>query len=88
MEQRAHPRSPHKEYLKICMYSRLHYDTLFAISSDSSDSGACIYTFKPLKEGEELLLKINLPVPYHKATVWWVKQCNRLIYRAGILFAK
>jgi len=88
MEQRAHPRSPHKEYLKISMYSRLNHDTLFAISANSSDSGACIFTFKPLKEGEELLFKINLPVPYHRATVRWVRQCTRSIYKVGVLFAE
>ena len=88
MEQRRHPRRPKEEYLVTYLHSRPQHDTIVAISSNISDSGACIYTFKPLKEGEELLFKSNLLVPYHKATVRWVKQCNRSIYRVGVLFAQ
>lgn len=88
MEQKPHPRSPYEEYLDICMHCRPQQDSLLAIGSNISDSGACIYTFKPLKEGEGLLFKSNLPVPYRKATVRWVKQCNRSIYRVGVMFVE
>ena len=87
-EERPHPRNPYEEFLEICMHSRPHQDTLLAISANISDAGACLYTFKPLKKGEGLLFKSNLPVPYHKATVRWVKQCSQSIYRVGVLFAE
>ena len=87
VEQRAHQRRPHKQCLEIRLQSRSQHDTLLAISSDISESGVCIFTFKPLKEGDGLLFTGHLPVPYNKATVRWVKQCKRSFYKVGALFA-
>ena len=61
--------------------------TLVAISSNISNAGVCIYTFKPLEEGQEIIFKNTLPVPYNRATVRWVRQCNKSIYKAGVVFS-
>lgn len=46
----------------------------------------CIYTFKPLKRGQDIVFKSDLPVPHHRATVKWVKQFDRSIYKVGVRF--
>lgn len=86
MTQRRHQRSPHKETLEITVPSHPKNGTLIAISSNICDGGLCIYTFKPLAEGEEILFKSALPVPYQRAEVRWVRQCNPTIYKAGVQF--
>jgi hypothetical protein len=86
--QRRYPRNPYKENLEICVPSHPQNETLVAISSNISASGVCIYTFKPLKEGQVIVFKSNLPVPYHRATVRWVKQYNGSIYKVGVLFTE
>jgi hypothetical protein len=84
--QRRYERSPYKEKLEIRVHSRSKEETLLGISSNISDFGVCIYTFKPLKEGQDIIFKSNLPVQHHRAIVRWVKQCNRSIYQVGVLF--
>ena len=83
---RRDQRNPYKEKMEICLHSRVRDENLFAVGSNISASGACIYTFKPLKKGQGITFKSRLPVPYHGATVKWVKQYNQNIYKVGVLF--
>jgi hypothetical protein len=82
-----HPRKPYKETLEITIPSHPQKGTLLAVSSNISDIGICIYTFKPLEEGQEIVFKSTLPFRHGKAIVRWVKQCNPGIYKAGVLLS-
>jgi hypothetical protein len=82
-----HPRKPYKKTLEITIPSQPQKGTLLAVSANISDIGICIYTFKPLKEGQEIVFKSTLPVPHGRAIVRWVKQCNPDIYKAGVLLS-
>lgn len=84
--QRSCQRNAYKENLEIGLDSHPQNETLLAIGSNISASGVCIYTFRPLKEGQGVIFKSNLPVPHKRATVRWVKQYNRNIYKVGVLF--
>jgi hypothetical protein len=84
---RRNPRNPYKENLKITVSSKPHGRTLLAISSNISDDGICIYTFKRLEEGQDIVFKNALPVPHRKATVRWVKKINPSIYKTGVLLS-
>jgi hypothetical protein len=83
---RRHQRNPYKEKMEICLHSRLRDESLIAVGSNISDSGACLYTFKPLRKGQGITFKSSLPVPCHGATVKWVKQYNQNIYKVGVSF--
>ncbi len=83
----GHPRKPYKETLEITIPSHPQKGTLLAISANISDIGICIYTFKPLEKGQDIVFKNTLPVPHRKATVKWVKQINRSVYKAGVLLS-
>lgn len=85
--QRRHQRQLHKETLEIIVPSHPQNRPLIAISSNISDGGVCLYTFKPLAEGEEIIFKSALPFPHQKAAVRWVRQCNPTIYKAGVQFS-
>ncbi len=87
MEERRHQRNSYWETLRISTSLDPQDKTLLVISSNISDAGICIYTFKPLKEGQEIVFKSDLPVPHHKATVKWVRQCDRDVYKAGAIFS-
>lgn len=84
-QHRRHLRTPYKANLQIIIPSRAHGVTLAAISSNISQEGICIYTFKPLKEGQDVVFKNTLPVPHRKGNVRWVKQIKPSIYMAGVL---
>lgn len=83
-----HPRKPYKERLEITIPSRPQKGTLVAYGSNISDIGICIYTFKPLKEGQEIVFQSALPSPHGKATVRWVKQCGPGIYKTGVFLSQ
>jgi hypothetical protein len=85
--QRRNPRTPYKETFEIAVSSNPRSETLLAISTNISEGGICIYTFRPLKEGQDILFKKALPVPHHKGTVRWVKQIKPSIYMAGVLLS-
>jgi hypothetical protein len=79
-------RSAYKETVEITTPSHPQHRTLVAIGSNISDVGVCIYTFKPLEEGDEIIFNDDLPVPHRRARIIWVKQCNQSIYKAGAEF--
>jgi hypothetical protein len=83
-QDRRHQRTPYKSNL-IIIPSRARDVTLAAISLDISQEGICIYTFKPLKEGEDVVFKDTLQVPHRKGNVRWVKQIKPSIYMAGVM---
>ncbi len=83
-----HPRNPYKKTLEITIPSHPQKGTLLAVSSNISDIGICVYTFKPLKEGQEIVFKGALPFPHLKATVRWVKEIKPGIYKAGVLLSR
>jgi hypothetical protein len=86
-QDRKHHRNPYKESLEITVSSKPQGGTLLAISSNISDAGICIYTFKPLKKGQDIVFRNALPVPHRKATVRWVKKINPSIYKTGVLLS-
>ena len=53
-----------------------------------SDTGMCIYTFEPFKEGDEIEIVKKIPIPHRKAVVCWVKECCEDFYKIGITFVK
>lgn len=87
IEQRRNQRDSYWETLRITTPLQPQERALLVISSNISDTGICIYTFKPLKRGQDIVFKSDLPVPHHRATVKWVKQCDKSIYKAGVRFS-
>jgi hypothetical protein len=59
---------------------------MLGVSTNISDSGICIYTFKPLETGQGILLKDDPSLPYRRATVQWVRKYHRRFYKAGLMF--
>ncbi len=88
IEQRRNQRDSYWETLRIITPFQTEDKSLLVISSNISDTGMCIYTFKPLEKGQAIVFKSDLPVPHYKATVKWVKQCDRTIYKVGVLFTE
>ncbi len=86
IDQRRNQRDSYWETLRIISPLQPDDRALLVISSNISDTGMCIYTFKPLKKGQDIVFKSDLPVPHHRATVKWVKQCDRSIYKIGVRF--
>ncbi len=88
IDQRRSQRDSYWETLRIISPFQSEDRSLLVISSNISDTGMCIYTFKPLEKGQDIVFTSDLPVPHHKATVKWVKQCDRTIYKIGVLFTE
>ncbi len=58
------------------------------VTVNISNSGLCFYATSPMGEGQEILIRSNLPVIYRKATVRWIKQLNEEAYKTGLMFVK
>jgi hypothetical protein len=56
------------------------------VTVNISNSGLCFYTPNPLSEGQEILIRSDLPVSYRKATVRWIKRLNDEAYKTGLMF--
>jgi len=68
----------------------LHPDTTYRIflgfTQNINDSGLCLYTTKPLKKGQVIIVKSNFPYFYKKAIVCWVEQHDSFYYKVGVEF--
>jgi len=85
-QNKRQPRNPFKDQLQLRLDHPTRDKTLLCVGSNISDSGICVYTFIPLKEGQCVMFEENFPMPYHKATVRWIKQYNQNLYRVGLFF--
>lgn len=86
VERRRHPRHAHTDNIEYCL-NPTDLTTIFqGICINISESGMCLYTFKPIYAGQKILIKNVLPVPYQKAEVIWVKEKSEDLYRAGLMF--
>jgi hypothetical protein len=85
-ESRRHPRRAHTDIIEFCLNPANTTATLHGTVIDISESGMSLYTFKPLSEGQGIIVKSALPVPYQKAIVRWVKRYSEDLYRVGLMF--
>jgi c-di-GMP-binding flagellar brake protein YcgR len=85
-ESRRHPRKAHTDNIEFCVNSTNLGATLQGTLIDISESGMCLYTFKPISEGQNIIIKSALPVPYHRANVRWVKKYSDDLYKVGLMF--
>jgi hypothetical protein len=53
--------------------------------TDLNNSGLCIFTANPLKEGQEISIKSVLPIPSQTAKVIWVSKHDDF-YKIGLIF--
>ena len=60
-------------------------ETYEGIIENISESGFCLITPTPLKEGQEIMIKSLIYLPSQTATVCWVKQEDD-VYRVGLKF--
>ncbi len=60
-------------------------ETHEGIIENISESGFCLITPTPLKEGQEIIIKSLIYLPSQTASVCWVKQEDD-VYRVGMKF--
>ena len=61
-------------------------EALDGIIFDISKTGMSILTTAQLKEDQKILIKGEISVPSHTATVRWIKQYYNLYYKVGLKF--
>ncbi len=85
-DRRKHPRRPYLNNIYFCLNPHTGNETLLGVSTNICDSGICIYTFTQLEVGQDIFIRNELPVPYQKATVQWVKKYHNNFYKVGLMF--
>ncbi|MCL5022327.1 MAG: PilZ domain-containing protein [Nitrospirae bacterium] len=85
-ENRKHLRRNYLGAVRYCLDSGADGETLIGSGVDISESGICMFTSYPLRQGQAITLKSSLPVPVRKATVKWVRQLRADFYQAGLEF--
>jgi hypothetical protein len=53
--------------------------------ANKSSSGLCLFTYKNLDIGEEIVLKRNIYIPFQKTKVKWSEEVNRNWYAIGLI---
>jgi len=61
-------------------------ETSSGLIENISESGFCLITSTPLKEGQEITIKSLLYLPSQVAVVCWIKQEDDNTYKAGLRF--
>jgi hypothetical protein len=51
-----------------------------------SNSGLCFCISNPLSEGQEIIIKSNLPVSSQTASVCWIEKGYDDFYKVGLMF--
>lgn len=74
-----------------------HCNVVFSLDTDETDSYGTVFdisenglgfcTSAPIREGQRMLIKNELPVGHKKGVVKWVKRYLRSFHRAGVVFA-
>jgi hypothetical protein len=66
---------------------RLNTDEAFeGVVADVSESGFCLLTAIPLREGEKIEIKNNMPHSLRSASVRWVRNDSDLYNKVGLEF--
>ena len=66
---------------------RLNTDEAFeGVVADVSESGFCLLTAIPLREGEKIDIKNNMPHSLRSASVRWVRNDSDLYNKVGLEF--
>ena len=69
------------------LVNSLNTDEAFeGVVADVSESGLCLLTASPLREGEKIDIKNNMPPPLRSAYVRWVRNDSDLYYKVGLEF--
>ncbi len=57
------------------------------ITINISTGGLGLYAFEPHPEGQRLLIKSTLPVEHRVATIRWIKEEHKDLYKLGVMFS-
>jgi hypothetical protein len=70
------------------LVDRLNTDEAFeGVVADVSESGFCLLTAIPLREGQKIEIKNNLPASFRSASVRWIRNDSELYNKVGLEFA-
>lgn len=61
------------------------HETFIGFTLNISNSGLCLYTPKPLNEGQKIIIKGNFPTP-KTALVRWIEKYDDVFYKVGLVF--
>jgi len=69
------------------LVDRLNTDEAFeGVVADVSESGFCLLTAIPLREGQNIEIKNNMPLSFRSASVRWIRNDSALYNKVGLEF--
>ena len=83
-EQRRHLRYDFARPVAYTLQPQTHSDFLIALSSDISSSGLGIRTDCLLEEGQEIVIKSDLPFSGRSAVVRWSREIREGLFKSGL----
>ena len=85
-EKRKDGRSIFPYYVEYVLFPGTSDETHYGAVIDISDAGLCLCGCALLTEGQEIMIKSDLPLLCRTATVRWVTRLKNDLYKAGIMF--
>ena len=85
IERREHARYDFPHRIEYILNSETSDEILKAVAINISKTGLCLYIFNPLGEGQKMVFKSTLPVPFRTASVRWIKKIEDNFYKIGLM---
>lgn len=88
MDNRSYRRELYLLPINYVLSANSTQETLTGSTINISNSGACIFSFDRLIEGQEIMITKGLPVSnsFQTCTVRWARKMNDSLYKAGLMF--
>jgi hypothetical protein len=83
---RQWPRTVSLDTIQFCFAEDFTGEVYLGTTINISNTGICLYTLCRLKEGDSIIIKDDVPPPYRRATVRWVKNYGAALCKAGLMF--
>jgi c-di-GMP-binding flagellar brake protein YcgR len=87
IERREHVRYDFPHRIEYILSPETSDEIFKAVAINISKTGLCLYIFNPLGEGQEMIIRSSLPVPFKALSVRWIKKMEDNFYKVGLMCA-
>jgi hypothetical protein len=84
-ERREHIRYDFPHRIEYALNPETSDEIFKAVTINISKTGLCLYIFNALGEGQKVVFKSTLPVPFGTASVRWIKKIEDNFYKIGLI---
>lgn len=85
-EKRRTERYDFPAMIEYVLEAQINIEVFKGVTINISNNGLSIYAFKPLSEGQRIIIRSALPVHHRVATIRWIMKEDESLYKLGLQF--